>query len=391
MIIALGVCGFVAAVAIAGVSGYMIFNNSVASVKDGSSVQTNNSEIIKIPAITNAIAAPEGWKSFKSKKFGVSFTVPKEWSVNENDPAKYGSIATGIYGDTISVFNPEHNSGTFDVRVTRQKINDAVADYRGSSNEDSRYTYTTKTTKWQDYSAVELKISDKTSRQSDGYTALFVQISDYVFSIPNLDSASVDADMDGYDEFKQFIASIRVDSKVVAAQAKIDAKPIEIRQGKNIDYGKVSMPAGWRKATSSKYGISFIMRDSWRINEQTQLNGGAVLSLTIGSSERYGDQVTVLVTTEGLDEFMNQSTYIAGVFGGGKIKAVKEKMKWHGYDARRVILRSDLQETSMLFVRVGNYTYMLPDPSSVWKSTAKSGGYTQEDYQILVKSIRISK
>ena len=353
---------------------------------------------LKQPTASQSATAsvPAGWKKFTSKKFGISFATPKEWSVYEFDPQDLNTGANGITGDTISVDVPVKNASEdeYSFRVSKGVLGDMVKQV-SASNSKVGYKTTTESLKWQGYDATETATDLK---DGDGKPVtlrmLYVQIGDYVFIVPARDQVpnSVTEGAVTQAQYQQFVDSIRVDKSVVDAQAKQDNKPETLAQGKNVTLGAVTVPAGWKKVTA-KYGISFATPSGWVEEEQSSsLSGGAVYFLTVESSSSADDRgyMTIGVYTSDLDSITNQSAYMAGAFGGG-VSSTTEKITWNGYDARRVTMTANGQQQMALYVRVGNYTYALPDPDNSAQSNVESGTFDAATYKTFVNTIRVSK
>jgi hypothetical protein len=351
--------------------------------------QTSGNEVQKSDAVT----IPEGWKKFTSKKFGMSFIVPEKWSVNEFDPQTLNTGANGVFGYRITVSDPDDHSGGIMFDVSREKLNESVN--KAKESESNANKLTTKSLKWRGYDAVEVSYELKDSEDKlITLRILYVQIGDYVFTIPGSNDTPRGV-IDGVvteEVYKQFANSIRVDFRVVQTQAKEDAKPVILPQGKDVNLGAVTTPGGWKKVQSTKYGISFVIPNNWATNEQTNPTGGAVLGLSVGSSPSYEGEVTIMVTTNTLDNDSNQAAYFTGAFSGGSVSTKTEKLKWNGYEARRVTVSSNTSSTqsSILLVRVGNYTYHIPDPYSD-QSGVVTGKFDSTQYKTFVESIRIKE
>ncbi len=166
----------------------------------------------------DGIAVPKGWKNFTSDKFGVSFITPEKWSVNEVNQQVVDTGVNGVIGHTISISNPDDDSGMFAIRISKGRLADVVSEHiQGTSSTDG-YDIATKSVKWRNNDAVELSSEFK---GTDGKVLtirfLYVEISDYVFIIPHRDDVpnSVKEGIITKDTYSTFVDSIRIDNKAV--------------------------------------------------------------------------------------------------------------------------------------------------------------------------------
>lgn len=338
-------------------------------------------------------AVPAGWKKYTSKKFGVSFITPEKWQVTEIDPQAVSTGGSGAFGDTISVLNPDDHSGSYDIHISKAQLDGVIKEITDTASK-AGYKVTTKSLKWQGYDATETSVDTK---DSDGKTVtsrkLYVQISRYVLTVPDK-SDTPKGVMDKVvtqDVYSRFASSINVDDKIVAAQAKQDELPDAIPTAKDIVLGTVVVPSGWKKVQSQKYGISFAIPSAWAETEQYNTPNGSAMGLSVGSSSKYENQMSMKVSSLDLDTYVNQSTYLYGTLNSEAIVKTY-KLKWQGYDARRVTvhLGTQKQDSSYLYVRVGNYTYDIPDPEGD-QSDVVVGSFDSDTYKAFVKTIRITE
>ena len=141
---------------------------------------------------------------------------------------------------------------------------------------------------------------------------------------------------------------------------------------------------------SEKYGITFAMPNTWITNEKyTGLQDGTILALNVGTSSKYENQMTITVATTGLDEYTSKTASSYANLGSG-VTTKTEKIRWQNYDARRVTVHVDgKQDTTTIFVRIGNYTYNLPDPDSQQSGVTK-GEFDPETYKTFLGTIRVT-
>ncbi len=337
------------------------------------------------PQTTSSI--PEGWKKFTSKKFGVSFIAPEKWTVVE-DAQVVTDQETGLdKGYWFTIKTPGDGSETYSIGLAKAVLNDVVKAHV-KTWKNAGLTVSEKPLKWQNRTAVEVAAeSDETKQKLVVVKQLFVQVGDYVATVP--DAGLVSPDMvEGTvnkADYRKFVGSIKIDTKAVEAQA--NAK-IELPMGKDVQLGAVTIPTGWKKLQSQKYGISFAMPSAWVMTEQYDGLNGAVLGLTVGTSKSYDNEMTIMVSETGLDAYTDQAVLLYTGFGGG-VTTKTEKMKWQSYEARRVTVYTDgNQDTTSLFVGIGKYTYNLPDPGSDQSGVVR-GKFDSETYKTFVETIRI--
>lgn len=333
---------------------------------------------------------PAGWKKYTSKKFGVSFIAPEKWTVSEDDSRTTTNQETGFDGGYwINVKTPGDDGETYSVGFTKATL-DAVVKATTEAKEKIGMTTSKKAVAWETRSAVEVT-SENSETKSESLVVkwLFVQIGNYVATLPHADvvSPGMAKGTLSKSDYKKFIDSIKIDTKAVESQA--NAK-IELPTGKDVQLGNVAVPTGWQKKQSEKYGISFAIPGTWAMDEKyTGLQDDTVLALTIGASTKFEDEMAIMVTKTSLDEYTSKAASLYASFGDG-VTTKTEKMKWQGYDARRVTIHVDgKQDTSTLIVRIGSYTYNLPDPNGNQSSVTK-GEFDSEIYKMFVETIRVT-
>ena len=335
-------------------------------------------------------SVPAGWKKFASKKFGVSFIAPEKWSVSEDDSRTTTNQETGFDGGYwINVKTPGDDGETYSVGFTKATL-DAVVKATTEAKEKTGMTTAKKAVTWETRSAVEVTSENsETKKQSLVVKWLFAQIGSYVATLPHTDVVSPDMVKGtlSKSDYKKFVDSIKIDTKAVEAQA--NAK-IDLPTGKNVQLGDVVVPTGWQKMQSEKYGITFAMPNTWITNEKhTGLQDDTVSALNVGTSAKYEDQMTITVATAGLDEYTSKTASSYASLGSG-VTTKTEKIRWQSYDARRVTIHVDgKQDTTTLFVRIGNYTYNLPDPDG-YQSGVTKGEFDSETYKTFVETIRVN-
>lgn len=347
----------------------------------------------------NGVTVPSGWKPYTSKAFGVSFIMPEKWQVKEADPQTLNTGPTAV-GGSIAVYNPKDYSGGYSIGVFKGKLDSIITQQLANNGiEKAGYTSDRESLKWRGYDASKLTlttIGNDGEEKKSSFTMLYVQVSDYVFLLPDKyeTSASRKNTKITKEDYTKFADSIRIDSSVVEAQAKIAAKPADIPKGKDINLGEVTVPAGWKKFESSTYGISFVIPNAWEVKEQANPSEGAALGLTIGSSSSFSDSAVMVVAKMSLDEFLNQSGYASGTNTNGESSSKVEKLKWQGQEARRVKLTTSTDQNatsqSALFVGIGGYTYIIPDPTTNLSGVA-SGKFDTKEYKTFAESIRIKE
>jgi len=333
---------------------------------------------------------PAGWKKYTSKKFGVSFIAPEKWTVSEDDSRTTTNQETGFDGGYwINVKTPGDDSETYSVGFTKATL-DAVVKATTEAKEKIGMTTSKKAVAWETRSAVEVT-SENSETKSESLVVkwLFVQIGNYVATLPHADvvSSGMAKGTLSKSDYKKFVDSIKIDTKAVESQA--NAK-IELPTGKDVQLGNVVVPTGWQKKQSEKYGISFAIPGMWAMDEKyTGLQDDTVLALTIGASTKFEDEMAIMVTKTSLDEYTSKAASLYASFGDG-VTTKTEKMKWQGYDARRVTIHVDgKQDTSTLIVRIGSYTYNLPDQNGNQSSVTK-GEFDSEIYKMFVETIRVT-
>lgn len=335
-------------------------------------------------------SVPAGWKKFASKKFGVSFIAPEKWAVSEDDSRATTNQETGFDGGYwINVKTPGDDGETYSVGFTKATL-DAVVKATTKAKERTGMTTTKKAVTWETRSAVEVTSENsETKNQSLAVKWLFAQIGNYVATLPHADVVSPDMIKGtlSKSDYKKFVDSIKIDTKAVEAQA--NAK-IELPTGKDVQLGNVAVPTGWQKKQSEKYGVSFAIPSTWVTNEKyTGLQDDTVLALTVGTSAKFEDEMAIMVTKTSLDEYTSKAASLYASFGDS-VTTKTEKMKWQGYDARRVTIHvGGKQDTSTLIVRIGGYTYNLPDPSGNQSGVTK-GEFDSETYKMFVETIRVT-
>lgn len=176
-------------------------------------------------AKSDTVTVPKGWKSYTSKLFGVSFVTPKEWTVNEFDPTT-DTTTDAIAGGGIAIQVPGDTSNGFTIRVSKGSLADISKQTTGNPS-GAGYSITEKALKWQNYDATEIAIKLKNGPiETILSQLLYVQISSYVFIIPDKDAAprSVTDGVITQAVYKQFTDSIRINRAVVEAHAKESTK-----------------------------------------------------------------------------------------------------------------------------------------------------------------------
>lgn len=332
--------------------------------------------------------APYGWKNYTSKRFGISFITPNKWDVSYVDGNDINTGANGFFGYIINISLPPNgasgmSSGPFAaIRVVDGQLDDLVNQTKKALTSSGDAKIDSKSTKWHGHDAVAITASS--GDQTQGY--LFVQIDNFVFMLPTTDGdpGSSTGISISKSDYTKFTKSIRIDSSVVAAEAKKLALHSEIKQGKDVDTTASVAPAGWTEVHSQKYGISYYAPSTWGMTEQYDGLSGAVLGLTVSIPKQ--KSMNIMVSESDIDTFTNQSAYLYGAFGGG-VKTATTKMKWNGHDARRVAITVEGKPAgSTLFVRVGKLTYNLPDPESEEYGANHISGFRE-----FAESVRIAE
>lgn len=179
-------------------------------------------------------------------------------------------------------------------------------------------------------------------------------------------------------------------------QKKLQVTASTPKSGFDMDFGgdrksAVLVPKGWKRLETQQFGVSFVMPDKWVAAEQYKgLRNGTVGAVTVGSSKDFKDKMIMMVVTTGLDAYAKQAERLYKEFSTG-VTTKMEKGTWYGYDARRVTIHSkDPHDAVTLFVRIGNYTYQLPDAGS-YQSNVIAGKFNAADYKQFVESIRVKK
>lgn len=347
----------------------------------------------------SGVAVPSGWKAYSSKTYGVSFIMPEKWQVKETEPQAINTGPTAA-GGSIAVINPEDFSGGYSIGIFKGTVDNVITQQLVNNGiEKAGYTSAKESVKWRDYDARKLTLTTS-ENGADGkkssFTMLYVQVSDYVFLLPDKyeTSASRKNTKITKEDYTKFADSIRIDKSIVEEQARIAAKPTDIPKAKDINLGEVTVPAGWKKYESSVYGISFVIPNAWEVKEQIDPSEGAALGLTIGSSSNFSDSAVMVVAKTNLDEFINQSGYASGTGANGATSSKVEKLKWQGKEARRVKLTASQDKNatsqSALFVGIGNHTYIIPDPTTNLSGVA-SGKFDTKEYKMFAESVRIKE
>ena len=371
-----------AAVLILGVAAYFIFTQILGQ--------------------RGSVAIPSGWKQYTTNTFGVSFVMPKDWQVKELDPQTLNSGANAYTGSSITAYNPKDYTGSFSIGVFKGTL-DATIKQQIANNglEKSGYKSATESLKWHGYDAKKLTLTTTGSgngseAKESVYTMIYAQVSDYVFLLPDKyeTSASLKNSKITKQEYTQFTDSIRIDRAAVEAQAKLASKPADLPKAKDINLGEVTVPSGWKKFESSVNGISFVIPNAWEVKEQVNPSEGAALGLTIGSSSSFTDSAIIVVVKTKLDEFLSQSGYAGAAGSNGAVSSKVEKLKWQGKEARRVKLSSSNDKNAAsqtaLFVGIGDYTYVIPDPTANLSGVA-SGKFDAKEYKTFAESVRIKE
>lgn len=346
---------------------------------------------------SNAVPVPSGWKRFTANAFGITFNTPAKWEVVESDPVKNKMAENRDLGYRIAVVAKEDGDdeeifsaglASFDIQVRKGTV-DKVVDEIEQYNPRSDYKTETTELKWQGYDAKKITVAnfDKTT---SSLSLLYVQIGDYVFNLPDKSvvPSAVKEEKVSKEVYEQFVDSIRISKASVDKESQLSTETNAMTQGKDVSLGQVVVPAGWKTFQSKKYGISFATPSDWKVSEQYDGLNGAVLGMSVSAKE---GSVSIMVSEEGLDDFTKKASYLYAAFGGG-VKTKTEKMKWQGYDARRVSVTSEKNSNPAvtLFVRVGNYTYNIPDADDT-NYAASGGKINEQTYMKFVDSIRIKE
>ena len=346
----------------------------------------------------SGVEIPQGWREYNSTTYGVSFIMPDKWKVNEPNLESLNNGPTAT-GGSIAVLNPKDQANGYSIGVFKGKLGSVISQQLTANGiENAGYSANTASLKWRGYDATKLTLTTKSGEDEKkaSFTMLYVQVSNYVFLLPDKyeTSAARKNTKITKEDYTKFADSIRIDSAVIDSQANKVAKSADLPKAKDINLGTVTIPEGWKKFESSVRGISFVIPNAWEVKEQVEPSEGAALGLTIGSSSSFENSAVIVVVKTKLDEFMSQSGYTGATESNGKSTSKVEKLKWQGYEARRVKLSSpndkDAISQSALFVGIGDSTYIIPDPTSSL-SGVSTGRFDTKEYKTFVESVRIKE
>lgn len=353
---------------------------------------------VHVPAVQKAQReaglppVPEGWKRYTASAFGITLNTPKAWVVTEINPATSGGGKSRDLGYGLSIYNPDDASGRYTISVAKLSMDASIDQIKQIYSDESVYQTKVHPVKWQGHDAKQVVVSTQQKGLENGQiNLLYVQIGAYVFTVPDPDDtpAAVQQGSITKEVYQQFADSIRVDKAAVEQEARLSAESYVLREGKDVTLGPVAVPAGWETKQSKKYGISFAMPADWKVTEQYKSISGIILALTI--SPPTGRSVVIMVSKSDLDEFTKQASSLYASYGEG-IQTKIEKMKWQGYEARRIRVTPEKssEESVALFVRIGNYTYNIPDADNTQYS-AVDGDIDPETLSRFVGTIRIKE
>jgi hypothetical protein len=157
---------------------------------------------------------------------------------------------------------------------------------------------------------------------------------------------------------------------------------------------QVIVPSEWKKFGSKQYGIGFSTPGKWDVSEYDESknsdNGfGLLYTITVCATSNCDTKSSIKVYKLTLDERVRFALAMS-LYGVKELKV--QDVKWHGHEARRVSGKQGgvHDEYSNLFVRVGNYTYEIPD-ADYPEDGSGSDAFDLKDFSIYAGTLDIKE